>query len=450
MKESTASLILQSLKKEDIKSVTHCATRLRIGIDNPENFNLEDFKEIKGIIGAIYQGGQLQIIIGPNVENTYNEFKNLLDQKEASSSDYPESKLKTNPLNAIFSFISGSLTPLFPVLIAMGIIKGLNILLSLSGLVGENSQTLILLEGIGNAGFFFFPILIGFSSSQKLNINPYIGAALGATLLVPEYTQFIDPKGELNIIHFLGIPIYSVNYANTLIPIWLGILIAYWVQKISNKILPEMLKPFLTPVLILLITAPLILILIGPISIWLSSIISDSVSFLYEVSPILTGAFVGAIWPLLVIFGLHWAIIPLFLLNLENFQCDSISALAISSLYSQIGVALAIYLKTKDKDQRSMMASSLLTAIITGVTEPILYGMILVRKKAMLMVIIMGGFLGALTGALKINFSALNMGGIIGIPAVLHNQNFFWYILVIILGVLLTTFLTITFKVDKS
>lgn len=373
---------------ENISFITNCATRLRLNFKDESKINLEEIKTISGIIGAVYKGGQYQFIIGTDVAHVKAEIEKLgpIVQDEIKPSS---NKRKIDQLLDIFS---GIFTPIVPALTGAGMLKALLTVLTFFSLLSKESQTYYILNFIADATFYFLPILVGFSAATKLKCNPYLAAVIGAVLLHPNLTA-LNSAGDP--VALFGIPVTLVNYASSVIPIVLAVVLMKYVEPFADRISPKPIKFLSKPLITILIVAPVTLVALGPLGYLIGTGIASVANFLNEAIPWLVPTLMGAFMPLLVLTGMHWSITPIIVQSYASFGYEAV--MGPGSFVSNIcqgAASLAVAFKTKDKEMKQIASSAGITALL-GVTEPALFGVTLKQKKILYCVII-GGAIGGL------------------------------------------------------
>ncbi|MDU5949292.1 MAG: PTS transporter subunit EIIC, partial [Paenibacillus macerans] len=361
--EALAKAIIENVGgKENVASLTHCITRLRFKLKDESKANTEVLKAMDGIVTVIQSGGQYQVVIGNHVPEVYADVAAIGGFQEAAAEPSGE---KMSLFNRFIDIISGVFQPTLGVLAATGMIKGFNALFLALGWLTAASGTYQILNAIGDCLFYFFPIFLGYTAAKKFNANIFIGMAIGASLVYPTlssimgsgeplYTLFSGTIFESPVyITFLGIPVILMSYSSTVIPIIVSTYVGAKLEKLFRKIIPSVVRTFLVPFFTLLVVVPLSLIIIGPLSTWAGQLLGQGTLFLYNLSPVIEGLLMGAFWQILVIFGLHWGVVPIAINNLAVLKHDPILAGTFGASFAQIGVVLAIMLKTKSAKLRS-------------------------------------------------------------------------------------------------
>ena len=397
--------------KENIISLVHCATRLRFKLKNTSIPNKAELEKMKDVLSVVNSGGQYQVVIGNKVSDYFATITKKLGLNESSSDAKGE---KVSVMSMILETISGAFSPLIPALAGAGMVKALLTVLVSFGLMSDTTSTYAILSAAGNGVFYLLPVFLGITLAKKLGANMFVGGAIGAALLDPSYTALI---GSEAVVDFLGIHVTPIDYASSVFPIFVTIFIYYWVDKSLKKIILKDLQLFLVPMFSLLIMVPLTVILFGPFGTNVGNMISNSVMWLIERSNLLAGIVLGAGMPFLAVFGLHWGFTPITLQNLATIGGDPIEGAAVAAVFAQIGIALGLFLKSKKHTQlRSLTGSTAITGILAGVTEPIIYGVILKYRRTIPILAIAGGIGGAICGAFGVTCNAYVFHNIFSAP----------------------------------
>ena len=352
----------------NIRSASHCMTRLRLNLVDASKLDLEEAKKIPGVINIIVQNGEQQFVIGQDVASLYEEIiKN--DIKAAGSVDDAEAlkadtQAKGNVVEAILSYVGGTFSPIIPVFIAGGLTGAVISLLQTFVGLDASSGTVFVLTAIQQAMLYFLPIYIGFSSATRLKSNPYLGAFLGAVLL---YVTANRPE----VLNFLGIPVANIGYNGQIFPVILGTLFMSVVYRFLQKVLPVVFRTVLLPVLTMIIVVPVTLLVLGPIGYWVGTGLANGVLAIYRAFPALAVAIIGATTVWLVFFGMNNATYPVLFALLAEVGSDPLICTGMAPANVAVGGAcLAYALLQKDADKRGVGISSGITAL-SGITEPL-------------------------------------------------------------------------------
>lgn len=382
--------------KENISSLTHCFTRLRFVLKDKGKANKEVISNLEGVIQVVEASGQFQIVLGNKVEKIYDELMPMVGELEETNNDNGE---KIGIGTKILNTVAAIFTPTVPAIAASGMLKGI---LAVAALIGLNMygvdiktyNTYIILNAASDALFYFMPIILARSAAKVFKTNDYIAMILGATLCYPAIVDLMT--GE-NPVTLFGIGITQANYVSSVVPIIIAVFVLAYVEGFVKKIMPEVLKVIMVPTLSLLVMVPATLMIFGPIGIYFGNVVNWAYYYIMGLSPILLGAFIGGIWCVLVIFGAHRAIIPIGINDVAKTGRQNLLAFAGAANFSQAGAALGVFLKTKNKNLKTVAASATVTALF-GITEPAIYGANLRLKKPMIYAVISGALGGALMG----------------------------------------------------
>ena len=409
--ENLAKEILENVGgKENINSLTHCVTRLRFRLKDESKANDEALKNNPGVVTVMKSAGQYQVVIGNHVPLVYADVCELAGI--SNGTQQVEEEAPQGLFNKLIDIISGCFQPILGPLWAAGIIKGLNALLVfILGSSFNNSGTYMILNAIGDSIFNFLPIILGYTAAKKFNVNVIVGMIIGATLCYPTIqTDTLSAAGKaigtLPFIgsyytKFIGIPFVSGNYTSTVVPVICIVALAAQIQKIAKKFVPEMLQNFFVPFFVLIISLPIGLLVIGPVVSLLTTVLSNMFAGLYAFSPIVTAFVIGALWQCLVIFGLHWALVPMAMVNIGNLGYDTILPGMLGTTFAATGVLAAMYLKLKDENKKALAIPGVISAFC-GVTEPAIYGFLLPEKTPFVFSCIGGAVGGAIMGTVAV------------------------------------------------
>ena len=418
--------------KENVNSVVHCITRLRFKLKDEQKADTETIKNMDGVVTVMKSGGQYQVVIGNHVPEVYKavvEVGGFQQQSPIEEENAPKGSL----FSRFIDIISSIFTPVLGVLAATGMIKGFNALFVALGWLDNTSGTYQLLNAIGDSLFYFFPIFLGYTAIKKFGGSPFIGMAIGASLVYPTlstltagdplYTVFAGTMFESPIhITFLGVPVILMTYSTSVIPIIIAAFFAAKLEKFLKTIIPDVIKMFIVPLLTLLIVVPLTFILIGPIATWAGMLLGSATVAVYNLSPLVAGLFLGGFWQVFVIFGLHWGLVPVAINNLTSLGADPILALVFAASFAQIGAVLAVFFKIKNQKIKTLTIPSFISGIF-GVTEPAIYGVTLPLKKPFIMSCIGGAVGGGIMGVMGTQTYIIGGLGVFGYPSTISPEG---------------------------
>lgn len=381
----------------NIVSVTHCMTRLRFVLKDQSVPNKKEVESIKGVMGVNVVGGQYQVIIGNSVGNVYKELVAISGISDETA-DFKDEENK-NPIVKALDFIAGCMTPLFTAIIAGGLIKVLLVIFgpTLLGVLSAESDTYILLNALGDAPFYFLPVLVAFTASKKLNCNSFLAVMVASVLIYPDVISLLATDQATSL--FGVIPVVHGSYASSIIPAMLSTILLKYVEMGVDKIVPEWSKNFLKPLLIVLITAPITLCALAPLGLMVGNVLQTVINTIYGFAPWLAMTIFAAAMPFIVMTGMHWAFVPATLMSLANPGFDLLLLPAmLASNIAQAGATFGVAAKTKDSDLREMAIPAGISALLAGVTEPAMYGITLRLRKPMVAACIASGIGGLIAG----------------------------------------------------
>lgn len=417
--------------KGNINSLAHCITRLRFKLKDVSKADTQSLKQTEGIVTVMESGGQYQVVIGNHVGDVYAAVMKAAGLSEEGNSD--EAGAKGNLLDRAIDLISGIFQPALGLLVATGMIKGFCALFAFFGWITPESGTYQILYAAGDCFFYFLPIVLGYTSAKKFGANIFLGLTIGAALCYAPLTGLMEGEALYTLfagtlfespvyITFLGIPVILMNYTSSVIPVILSVYVASKFEKLFKKIIPAVVGNFLVPMLTLVVTLPLAFIVIGPIATWMANLLGAGIAGIYGASPLVAGLVVGAAWQVMVIFGLHWGLIPIIMNNLATLGEDTILPLMFATTFAQTACVLAVMLRTKDTSLKAMSVPAIISGIF-GVTEPAIYGVTLPKKKPFVISCIAAGIGGAIIGFMNVKMYMMGGLGIFALTTFINTAT---------------------------
>ncbi|NEG69356.1 PTS transporter subunit EIIC [Bifidobacterium choloepi] len=477
---------------DNIDNVTHCVTRLRFKLRDESRVDKDALSALDGVLTVIQTGGQCQVVVGTAVNEVFDELctiAGLTDKGEnpvavATSTDSTgavasdaaagtaaaasgigtpdangatgeqgtrekptggfaerfrrhggkdagkkEGKKKVGPISRFLIVMTGIFNPLLGMLMAMGMVKALLVLLTtVCHVIDTNSGTYIVLYAIGDAMFYFFPILVGWTAAKQFGLKEVYGLVIGAILTYPTITALSTGDALFTVFSgsifesqvytsFLGIPVIlpSAGYTNSVIPAIVVVWVASYIYKFLQKHLPPMMRTFFTPFLTLIIAVPLGFLVFGPLAIVVQGILTSIIKFVIGINSGLAGFLIGGLWTLLVMFGLHMPVIMMFQLDIVAQGFDKINPLIFAGALSNMGACLGVFLRTKDPKERAIALPAMLSAFF-GISEPTLYGVLVPRKKLFISTLVCSGIGGAIAGFGGATLWNMSTSGPLGLP----------------------------------
>lgn len=413
--DELASAVLNAVGgKDNVISVTHCITRLRFNLKDNSIPKDEEVENIEGVIGVMRTAGQFQVIIGQTVDKAYAALCEVGGFKPDAISDEVEQKEEKLTVKSVFSkflnVLSGCLTPLIPMLIAGSLFKTIVAICGpdMLNVLSAKSDLYVLFTFVGDAAFYFFPIVIGYTASKQFGVNPILGLFLGGILVHPTLTALVN-AGEAFTVY--GIPCSLQAYSATIFPIILSVWVMSYVEKFFNKVIPAALKMVFAPFLTIAVMLPIALCVLGPLGAFIGQYICEGILSLGDfggIFTILAIALIGGLWEFLVISGMHWLLISTLIMVVSTNGSESLVGAAVAAAsFSVGGMCLGAALRQKKAEERSLSLTYVIAQVIGGVTEPGLYGIGFGYKRPFIGMVA-GGFSGALYGGI-VGLTAYNL-----------------------------------------
>lgn len=394
--------------KDNIAFAAHCVTRLRFNIKDKGLVDESALENLAGALGHQWAGEQLQIIIGQHVDRVYTSVCREAGLQEEDAidenldSDLAPRKRDFSPkhiLDLFLDTVSGIFVPFIPAVVCCGLLQGLLFCASTYGWISTESPEYTFFYTCANTAFYFMPVLIAFSAGKRFRCNPYVAAALGAVLVHPTFVGLDGTSVQL----FGIIPINYANYSSTVVPAILTVYFMSWVEKGCKKIIPSMVDIIFTPFISFLVSALVGFTVLAPLGGFLGNFVAEGVMAIYNVaSPIAIGLY-ALLYPFLLSTGMQTAFIPIITQNLATMGYDVIYAGDAASNSAMAAVAIYIFFAAKNQNIKALGSSTGITALI-GVTEPVLYGLILRFRKALIAAVVGGGVGGVIMGIFKVKY----------------------------------------------
>lgn len=399
--------------KENISSVKHCVTRLRFHLKNEDIANTDYLQRRDGVVTVVKAGGQYQVVIGNHVPDVYEEVLKAGGLADGGSLDIDEGDgQKGNLFDRFIDVISSLFQPFLGPLAAAGILKGITALLAASGMEATNG-IYVMMNTLGDGLFQYLPMLLAVTGARKFKMNVYTALAIAGAMVYPGLAESV---AEASGIFGLTFTVPAGGYLNTVLPVILAIWAASHIEKFMRKITPDVVKMFIVPFVTILVIVPLTFLVVGPIANTASDWIGIAFQAVYDFSPIIYGFTLGALWQVLVMFGLHWGLVPLAIMDLAQNGYSVILTAAVLPCFTQTGVLAAIWLKTKEAKVKQGVMPALISSIF-GVTEPAIYGYTLPMKTPFILSCIVSGIVGVYLSIFNVTGYAMGGMGIFLYPS---------------------------------
>ncbi len=450
--QALAELIIQHVGgKDNVISLVHCATRLRFVLKDDAKADEDNLKKQIGIITVVKSGGQFQVVIGNHVADVYSDIMQLANFNDKNTPDTPSGK-KIGIFSRLIDLVSGIFIPTLAIIVAGGILKGIIEFLVVISVIQPNTPTFNFLFAIADAPFYYLPIILGFSAVKKFGGNPYVGLALGGALVHPVIGGMM--KGALSFnTEFFSIPINLIPYASSVFPIILASWFYCLLERNFNKVLHDSFKKFISPLLGILITVPLTFAVIGPVVSFICDHVATGIIYVYHLNPIVASMILAAAWQVMVIFGIHWGLVPFIMNNITLYQQDFMLPILFPAVFAQVGAVLAVMLRSKDKQFKALANSSALSGIF-GVTEPAIYGVNLPLKRPFIIGCLSATIGGAIVGyyhSVIYSFSFISIFAFLQlIPREGIDQRFYSVVIGSIASFSLSAIVTYCFGIAKD
>ncbi|MRS15202.1 PTS beta-glucoside transporter subunit EIIBCA [Enterobacteriaceae bacterium RIT691] len=378
--------------QENVVHATHCATRLRLNLKDDGKINEQQLYQLPEVVKLVNNGSQFQIVIGPKVEKVFAAMNDLLPGSNATAEPVQKSTL----FNRLLATLSAIFTPYIGVLAGVGVLKGLVVLLQTMDLISTKSWLFVVLNALSSGVFVMLPLFIAVTAADKFKTNRFTALALTAAMIFP-LTDAATPN-SIDIFH-LTFPLKI--YGGAVIPAIFAVWFLSYVERGLKKVIPEVAALVFVPFLSLLVCGFVVFTVIGPIADYVGIGIANAYTWLYNLSPVLSGALLAGIGQVFVVFGVHWGIIPIALINMQVNGYDTVMAMFMSAVMGQFGAAFgAIFIARNLKDKQLAISASI--SAFFGITEPALYGVNLKYRMLFIFGCIGAALGGAITGFLRV------------------------------------------------
>lgn len=399
--------------KENVSSVKHCVTRLRFHLKDESKADTDYLQKRDGVVTVVKAGGQYQVVIGNHVPDVYDEVLKVGGLADGGSLDIDEGDGQKGSLfDRFIDVISSLFQPFLGPLAAAGILKGITALLAATGMEATNG-IYVVMNTLGDGLFQYLPMILAVTAAKKFKMNTYTALAIAGAMVYPGLAESV---AEASKVFGLTLTLPAGGYFNSVLPIILAIFVASKIEQFMRKVTPDVVKMFAVPFVTILITVPLTFFVVGPVANTASSWIGVAFQAVYDFSPIIYGFALGALWQVLVMFGLHWGLVPLAIMDMAQNGSSIILTAAVLPCFTQTGVLAAIWLKTKEPKVKQGAMPALISSIF-GVTEPAIYGYTLPMKTPFIVSCLVSGFVGIYLSIFNVTGYAMGGMGIFLYPA---------------------------------
>ncbi|MGV8872574.1 MAG: beta-glucoside-specific PTS transporter subunit IIABC [Rhodococcus sp. (in: high G+C Gram-positive bacteria)] len=381
---SLASDILEGVGgKGNVESVVHCATRLRFKLRDTSKTDTDAIKALPGVLTVMDAGGQYQVVIGDEVPTVHTAVRRLIgdgdDEKLPHTAQFTGSRWSPKrPLNSFIEIVSSIFLPILWPLAGAGLLKALLTLVLEVGWLTPTDQTYVILAASADAIFYFLPIFLGYTAADRFGANKFTSMAIAGALVYPSIVELSASGAPVS---FFSIPVTMFNYTSSVVPIIVAVLVQSYVEKILVRVLPAVIRNFMTPLIVIVVMVPLVLLTVGPMTSFLADALSNGVNQVFSFAPWLAGAVMGGLWQVFVLFGLHWGFIPTMINDIAVNGYSVLAGPLISAVLAQAAATLAVFIRTRNAARRGVAGPATLSGFLAGVTEPAIYGVNLPLKK---------------------------------------------------------------------
>lgn len=422
--------------KENVKSVLHCITRVRFYLKDESLANDELVDNLDGVISVMKAGGQYQVVIGAAVEDVYDAVTRVIGSTGDGGGDAEPVERPTTALgwvkfgfSSLIGVITGSMIPVIGLLAASGILKGILALLTQFDVVQPDSNTFTFIDAMSSSMFYFLPIIIGFTAARRLGSDPIVVAIIGGVLVFPSVVAMSNPADPNYAIvaqlggtvfngDFFGIPVALPQgnaYAYSIFPVIVAAWLAARIEPLLKKYIPAVVRMIFAPLIEVFVVSTLVLVVFGPIIMTISGGIANGINGILDLNYPIAGLIIGGFYQCLVIFGLHWAVIPLIAAQIAADGSSPLNAIVSATMIAQGGGALAIWLKTRSQKIKTLAGPATISAFC-GITEPAMYGLNLKYGRVFITASTGGAVGGLLTGLFDVNMYGFT-GAFVGFPS---------------------------------
>ena len=402
---------------ENVASLTHCVTRLRFKLKDASKVNKDVLSKVPGVIKVMEAAGQLQVVIGTDVTDAYDAVLanyNIAGGGEVAVDDGEKAEKKGGKFN-LADLVSGIFMPFMGAFMGSGLLKGVLVLLTTFNILSKASSTYTILYAACDGVFYFLPFFLAYCAGKKFGGNPFIVMGIAAAMLYPNFAALSSSETPVT---FLGLPVTMISYSSTVLPI----IVAAWVESVLekwlNKVLPKVLRSIFTPLLVTVIVFPLVVLVVGPVTDIVGKVLANIIKTGLDTVPLLGGFLMAALWPIMIIFGVHWGIVPIVMNNHAVLGYDYILPLTVGTNFGIAAAVFAIALKSKKAETKEMAMTSAVSAFVGGVTEPAIYGILMKCKTVFGAVCLANGIGGAICGIMHVTRDVMISVNGLTLPAI--------------------------------
>ncbi|MBN3216705.1 beta-glucoside-specific PTS transporter subunit IIABC [Pectobacterium polaris] len=410
----------------NVSTLVHCATRLRFKIVDHSKVDMEALEAEDGVITVLNASGQLQVVIGNRVPEVYRAFGSIsgLLEDGANKQKPVENEKSVSMMGRLIDLVAGIFTPLLGAMAAAGVLKGALAIVIACGWLGPKESTYVILHAASDSLFYFLPMLLAITSARKFDTNIFVAVSIAGALVYPSIQGLFEAGQPVT---FLGLPVVMMKYTSSVLPIIFSIWLMSYLERFLNRHIHESVRNILTPFFLLTLMVPLTLMTIGPIGITASKLVASLFVSIYSFNPIIAGALIAASWQILVIFGIHWGFVTVFINDISVMGHSYLKAASSPSVFAQSGALLGVMVRTKDKKLKALAGSTFIASLF-GITEPGVYGVTLKLKKPFICAVIAAAMGGAIAGYAKSSAISMGMPGLLTLP-IFYGEGFIGFLI---------------------
>ena len=406
--------------EQNINSLTHCITRLRFKLKDVSKADTEGLSSTAGVLKVLESGGQYQVVVGTAVNDIYDAVLSVAKisaggEVAADPEDVDAPKEKRKIGDIIVDMISGIFMPFMGAFMGAGLLKGFLVLFTTIGVLDKATTTYTILYAAADGVFYFLPIFLAYCAGKKFGAKPFLTMAIAAAMVYPNLTALNNADTAVT---FLGLPVTMISYVSSVMPIIATAFLQSVCEKFLYKKLPKLLQGIVVPLFDLVVVFPVALLVIGPVTDAAGTAVARAIEAGLAVAPAVAGFAMAALWPVLIIFGLHWGFVPIALSNMAVLGYDSILPLTVGCNFGIAAGCLAVFLKSKKNEVKETSLTAFVSALVGGVTEPGVYGVLLKYKYPMIIMCLMNGIGGAICGVFHVTRDVQMSVNALTIPAI--------------------------------
>lgn len=411
----------------NISRAYYCTTRLRLELKDWDKADVDAINSIKGVVSVKELQGQMQVIIGPDVNKVYDALVALAPDVERAGEVAPDSDDAAGRNESLFTkvtrFIAGIFIPIVPCLAGAGIIQAVLSFLSWMGVIDATSDAYTVLNIMQNAVFYFLPFLVAVGAAKQFKTNEFYAVVMAGVIMHPTIAAAIA-EGVTEW-HLLGMPLLLSDCSSTVVPIVLSVAVLSYVERFFEKVIPAALRMMLASGLTFIVTGLITLFLFAPFGTVVGNALSAFINWALGISAVLGGALLGGLHLIMVMTGTHFIEVPLIVQEMATGEGTSIMPITAMGVTSLVGALAALIIKTKDSEKKGDYLA-ILAPTVMGISEPVLYGVAVVLRTPLLWSVIGGAAGGIVVAVSGFKLTILGVPGVFAGLVCLGMENGIW------------------------